>query len=145
MKFHVEAKERLLCWQCFQTTSHGMHYKSDSSVERSQPQKRNKNSQKHLLSAPATAWILGKEGPLQNHRIAYCYHRIQHMCGPLLQHLCGFQPQPGPGCPMTVIYRPPALGSLPSSSAVSNSVCAMAHFAVWLSLWSLLRITVFNM
>lgn len=67
MKFDVEGKERLLCWQCFQTTSHGRHYKSDSSVERSQPQKRNKNSQKHLLSAPATAWILGKESPLQNH------------------------------------------------------------------------------
>lgn len=64
MKFHVEGKECLLTMF---SNHQRMHYKSDSLVERSQPQERNKYPQKHLLNAPDTTWILGKESPLQNH------------------------------------------------------------------------------
>lgn len=136
MKFHVEGKDRLLSWQCFQTTSQGMHYKSDSLVERSQLQERNKSPQKHLLNAPATTWILGKESPLQNHpshvAITGSNTCVGRCCGTLVVFNLS---QDLGACDDHFLTSFSKSHFLLVSPRVSNFVCAMVHFAVWWSLW----------
>lgn len=91
-------KRRQLCWWCFHTTSNGMHYKPDPSVRRSQPQKRNKYLCNHFL-------MLLPHHEFQEKQALFKEYLSQDSTPvrTFLRPLCGFHPQPGPGCP----WRPP--------------------------------------
>lgn len=106
---------------------------SGPSVNRSRSLRRNKNSWNHLLNAPTTTWVTGKEALFKDHTS----HVATTGSNTHVDHHCSTFVASDISQDLGALWRsfhwPPTMISLPSNPGVSDFVCAITPFSV---LWS---------